>query len=421
MRILVISNLYPPHAVGGYEEACRDTVEGLRSRGHRVEVLTSAYGVARPRSEQGIHRLLQLDTAFLNEQPFHSRSLVSLWQWNRRSAAALHRLLRRLRPDVVYVWNVLGLPMGLPTMAQRGGFPIVWMLQDIWMVDNMRRDPWVVAWNYRSRSATRRMAKASLRRCVDHFLPTRLPNFERTSAHYASTALATYYRQQGRRFRRERVIPNGIDRDTYSPIAREWEAGPRKLLFMGRLEAGKGAHTAIEALALLLHQRGPLTATLTLVGASYDRPYRKMLYDLIHDHGLDAAVTIHAAVPRAATAAIYAEHDILLFPSRWIEGFGLVVLEALARGLPVVGTALGGTADMVRDDVTGLVAPPEDAGALAMRVGDLLADPALARRLSEAGVEMVCRQFDRRHVNAQVEDYLHGVVAPGGPGSAPCS
>jgi hypothetical protein len=61
MRILVLTNFYPPHYVGGYELGCRDVVEGLRARGHQVAVLTSTYKVYKPRGGQGVYRWLESD------------------------------------------------------------------------------------------------------------------------------------------------------------------------------------------------------------------------------------------------------------------------------------------------------------------------------------------------------------------------
>ena len=81
MKILVVTNFYPPHYVGGYELGCRDVVEGLRQRGHKVDVLTSTWGVDRPLQEGGVHRWLVSDYESIAEG--HDPSALSEWHCRR--------------------------------------------------------------------------------------------------------------------------------------------------------------------------------------------------------------------------------------------------------------------------------------------------------------------------------------------------
>ena len=74
MRILIVSNLYPPHHIGGYELGCRDVVEGLKARGHEVKVLTSTYGVGKRKCDGDVHRWLETDLL----RKIHGRWVVVL-------------------------------------------------------------------------------------------------------------------------------------------------------------------------------------------------------------------------------------------------------------------------------------------------------------------------------------------------------
>lgn len=414
MRILIISNLYPPYTIGGYEQACRDTVEGLRARGHRVDVLTSAYGARRPTVARGVHRLLRLEPFWPTATRREATGFRAMLRHTLYSQRTLRTLLRAICPDIVYVWNMTGLPMTLLTLAQRSGVPLVFNIQDDWLPVLLHRDPWVVAWEHQSRSAVRRAAKGGLRALIAPLVPTRPPSVRGESAQYVSRAFAGRYAAQGWRFAREQVIYNGIDLSHFAPAARDREtvAHPHRLLFVGQLTPWKGAHVAIEAVASIARRRGEGTvaATLTIVGAGHDADYQDLLQRLVREHALDGIVTFRGAVPREETAAIYAEHDVLLFPSSWIEGFSLVLLEALASALPVVGTTTGGSAEILEDGVNGLVVPPDDAMALASQVKRLIDDPLLARRLGITGAEVVRQRFDDRHIIALVEDYLGQVV-----------
>ncbi len=413
MRILIVSNLYPPHVIGGYEQACHDTVEGLRARGHHVEVLTSTYGVERPVSAHGIHRLIRLHSFWTAQSPpegwpaLFKHALCSQW--------SLRALLRSVRPDIIYVWSMTGMPMSLLTVAQRGDAPIVFSIQDRWLLTDLQRDRWFLAWTYRSRSSTRRITKAALRAFIDAFVPTCLPAPRGESAQYISQAFAAIYAQAKWHFARERVIYNGIDTSHFGLNKRDHTARPYRMLFIGQLVPWKGAHTAIETLALLVRQRGRDIGTLTIVGASRDAAYQERLRQMVRAHALDTLVTFVGAVPRARTATLYAEHDVLLFPSSWIEGFSLVLLEALACALPVVGTITGGSAEILQDGVTGLTVPPNDAPALLRQAGRLIDDPALAHRLATTGATIVRQRFDQRHIIMQVEGYLGAVIEAARP------
>lgn len=434
MRILVLSNLYPPHSIGGYEQACFDVVEGLRSRGHRVDVVTSRYGIAAPTSASGIHRVLRLDPYWAPDdaaadqtKPATSRQrlrLSSLASWQ-RSAEALGRtcyrnlagartltsLMKATHPDVLYIWNMRALPASLLSLAYRSGIPMIVNLQDHWLLEKVPGDRWLSLWERSPRSPLSRAARSALRPIVDPVIPTRLPPLCEANAHHVSHAFAAFYAGKGWRFSRERVIYNGLDLRLFPPRTRAHTGGePHRLLFLGRLSPEKGAHVAIGATALLARQLGKKAVTLTIAGTATDTAYLERLCHMVHDDDLDDLVVFRGAVAHDMTTALYADHDVFLFPSNWHESFGLVLAEALACGLPVVGTTPGGSAEILEDEVSGLVVPPEDAAALARQVRRLIDDPALARRLSDAGAAMVRQRFDRHCIIEQIEQYLRDVI-----------
>lgn len=409
MRILVISNLYPPYSIGGYEQACHDMVEGLRERGHHVEVLTSTYGVEKPIVANGIHRLVRLDP-FWDATAFRTDDLRGLWRWNWRGNRYVGALVKAMRPDVAYVWSMLGMPMSLLTTLQTADLPLLLNVQDNWLYDHLRYDRWLRHWSDEQRPRAPRPVRVAARAIADRFAPTRFPRLDEVNAQYVSAAFAAVYAEKGWHFGRERVIYNGIDVDCFSPTARRPGSRPVRLLFMGRLDRVKGAHVAIGALALLARQRGRDVATLTIVGDSKDEAYQQELHHMVHNRGLDDLVDFRGAVSRLGTAEVYAEHDVLLFPSSWLEGFSLVLLEALARGMPVVGTITGGSAEVLQDGVTGLTIPPEDATTTAQQISRLIDDHELSLRLRAAGSAMVRHRFDQRRIVEQVEEYLSQIV-----------
>nr|MCU0622828.1 glycosyltransferase [Gemmatimonadaceae bacterium] len=178
---------------------------------------------------------------------------------------------------------------------------------------------------------------------------------------------------------------------------------PGRVLFLGRLVARKGAHVLLEAFARLAPAQPD--ATLRIVG---DGPERRALEARAATLGLADRVTFVGAVAPSAVADEYARAAVFAMPAitDWKgeqEGFGLVLVEAMRAGLPVVASASGGIGDIVRDGETGRLVAEGDAGALADALTALLARPADAARLGDAGrrdvtaryaPEAIARTFD---------------------------
>ena len=117
-------------------------------------------------------------------------------------------------------------------------------------------------------------------------------------------------------------------------------------------------------------------------------------------------------VPHAAVPAVLAHVDLLVLPSLY-EDLSSALIEAMAAGLPVVATGVGGTADLVQDGVNGLLVPPGDPAALAAAISRVLADPAAAARLSAAG-RRTAAAYAWPDISRQVLDVYRQVTGPGG-------
>jgi glycosyltransferase involved in cell wall biosynthesis len=184
------------------------------------------------------------------------------------------------------------------------------------------------------------------------------------------------------------VIPHGIELDQFANRINRTEALKKLQLpidatiigIIGRLDPKKGQHIGIRALARL-HQRG-LRPHLLIVGDStigHEDRYRQQLQETVTQSGLTDFVHFRPFLERPALA--YGAMDIFALTSQ-SETYGLVTIEAMTSGLPVVGTDSGGTVNIIEHEHNGLRFPPDDDAALAAALTRYLSDPHLAAKLA---------------------------------------
>jgi type III pantothenate kinase len=212
------------------------------------------------------------------------------------------------------------------------------------------------------------------------------------------------------------VAPCGVDLAHFrpdGPAERRRGAAPRRrLLCVGRLVERKGVGNAISALAAL-----PADVELVVAGgpdrACLDEdPEARRLRALAAHHGVEDRLELRGRVSRAALPALLRSADLVVSVP-WYEPFGIVPLEAMACGVPVVASAVGGMIDSVVDGVTGVHVPPRDPERLAGVLGCLLDDPARRAALGAAGVRRARRLYDWNRVAAQTHD-VYRSLAPSG-------
>jgi len=143
--------------------------------------------------------------------------------------------------------------------------------------------------------------------------------------------------------------------------------------YLGRLAPQKDVGTLLQAFARL-----PAGTQLLVVGDGPDRPALQR-----RAQRLGGRLRFTGFVPHAQVPAVLAHVDVLVLPSLY-EDLSSALIEAMAAGLPVVATRVGGTADLVRHGVNGLLVAPRDPAALAAAISQILADPAAAARMSAA-------------------------------------
>ena len=201
-----------------------------------------------------------------------------------------------------------------------------------------------------------------------------------------------------------RIVPNGVDVQRFAEAAPA-ELGPgRILLFVGRLHERKGFAVAVEAFGLLAGERPDVRLVVAGQGEQ-----RSALDALAVD--ARARVTMLGSVPNADLPPYHAAADVLIAPSVGGESFGIVLVEAMAAGLPVVASRIPGYVEVLTDGVQGLLVPPRDPLALAEAAGRLLDDADLAREMGAAGREHA-RRFAWSTVAGELEAIYEEVTGP---------
>lgn len=192
-----------------------------------------------------------------------------------------------------------------------------------------------------------------------------------------------------------RIVPNGIDIASFADAQPAALPPGRKLLFVGRLDRRKGFGLAVGAFARLCARFKDLQ--FLVVG---DGPCRSALQSVSPE--VRSRVVMLGDVDDDELPAIYAAADVFIAPAVGRESFGIVLLEAMAAGRPIVATDIDGYRDVVRANIDALVVEPNDERALADAIGRILDTPELAARLGRSARSSV-QQFSWETVTSEVE------------------
>lgn len=385
VRVLLVCVRYPP-ARGGVETHVQRLADGLAERGHGVEVATSAL-----RSEFPFEHLSARERALDDEGPvrvhrFRARTMGgdAHWPWLEGLLPWLARNARRF--DVVHAHSYGYHPTLCAALAARlASRPLV--------LTPHFHPPWSMELGprrQRLRRAFDALAKGPLLGSADALL-------------CVSRAEASLL--QPPRPERVRIVPNGVEPEPFA--AARGDALRKRLglqgpaaLFVGRMASNKGLATLLEAWVLVPG------ATLLLAGDGHLLP---VLRARARELGLEERVRFLGALSDEELREAYAACDVAVLPSEY-EAFGIVLLEAMAAGKPVVATRVGGVPEVVEEGKTGLLVPPGDARALAQAVAELLNDGKRAGAMGLEGQRRVRERYTWLGIVERVERVYQGLA-----------
>ena len=375
MRLLVLTDLYPPVAFGGYERTCAELVDGLRDR-HDVTVLTSDL-------RRGSAPPLPWVRRELPHVGPERRELARVPAAAARAAAVTRRALDELRPDLVYVSSCLTVPQSAPWTVVEAGVPIVYRLSELWFASALYRGDRFVgyllpgqrgvrrAWSLLVRAVNNhpalrldptRAAAAAVSWCSDDLRaratlpPTVRPVLERTIHSGTSANFATLTRQPG-------------DQPT--------------IAYAGRVTTAKGAEVAVKALAKLRREHD-VPARLVLAGACEPRMTHTIEQLSAALHVADE-VELAGPLETEALGRLLQRAHAVVVPTLTHEAFGRICVESALARVPVVASRVGGIPEALHDGAHALLFPPGDADACAAALAATLHDtPSAGARVERA-------------------------------------
>ncbi|NMC21051.1 MAG: glycosyltransferase family 4 protein [Thermogutta sp.] len=340
----------------------------------------------------------------------NSIPLPELAGFGRRAEAAgyarTQRLLRDLRPDVIHIHRVYNL--GVIQACLENG-PVV-----VTCHDYLYLCPAASFFHRRTQTICRRRAGPACF-AVTLFKHCLTPRPRFAAAYYRR--VRTFVRWKDRfaavlcpsESVRERLLAHAFPAEKaitlpyFCPVSPRAEPRPLPstptLLFLGRIRPIKGYDVFIRCLGLIPNARGLMVGDLTPESS-------RRVTDTARTAGCEDRLTLRGWASREEITALFEAASVFVFPSIWPETLGIVGLEAMARGVPVVAADVGGVRQWLKDGENGFLVPPKDAAATAAAARRLLESPQLMLRMGKAAIETIQNGFlPEQHIARLVEVY----------------
>ncbi|SRR6266849_920824 len=428
MKILVVSNLYPPHYRGGYEVRCAQVAEALPLAGHEVRVLTTVYGLPlgpggkfQPSTEtlNGV----RVDR-WLHNFAFGPQQASRPWTWFQasrelRDARRFLSILDEFRPDVVNWWHMNGISKLLLPLPHTRHIPDVHWIESSWLLDEYGRNGekvspfWAIVWEGTwgptiCRSLFRWIGRRWERRVEREGIPTRAFPNQPSHVCFVSEYVRTLYREAGLEFDSSEVLHGGIPVPPFFAPVESRRAIPGKLrvLFAGQLTRDRGLHAAVEAIGQMpVALRQQLTFSVAGATTGAYREYYQQVVRRVEELGLAGVVTFLGKVAHSDMAKTYKSHDLLVFLSTREEGLPLVMVEAMLAGCAVVTTGSGGAIEIAQLADLPLV-PKGDSLVLARMLAMYVEDRENLHEVAARGQRVALEEFSLERMTGRWQERL---------------
>ena len=397
MRILVVSDLYPPVAFGGYESETAALVDGLRER-HDVLVLTSDRDRATAPPEPHVQR----------ELPYvgpRRREVLRAPVAAIRATRVTRATVAEFRPELVYVANSVAIPQSAPLAAASSGLPVVYRLSELFMASSLYSGDRFLRSLLPGQKGPR-AALAPFMRLANRHPALRLDPAapSRAAISWASNALREHVTLPAsiEPVLERTIHPATTQEATFAALERTPSETPT-VLFLGRITTAKGIEVAYRALARVREQHG-LDARLAVVGTA-TAEMSALLAELADALGIADAVETRGRLGTDELAGVLSEVGVLVLPTVEWDVFPLVLIEAGLARVPIVAARIGGVPEAVEDGEHALLFEPGDVAACADAIAAVLADPAAADERTRSAYERM-RELSVARYREQSERFI---------------
>lgn len=380
--IVLVSRDFPPHHGGGIATFNKDLAESLAAQGNVVHVITASADINRVDFENGVwlHRLIVAEVKRTPEA-VSRRIPQAIWDWSATALKEAKRIAQHRTIDVVEtpIWDCEGAAFLLDA-----SWPLVTSLQTtlhFWLESHpeMKSDStWMKNFCKPMLALEREiMSESHAIRAISKAIAQEIEQaYSFTFAHD-----------------RLNIVPLGMSPDSHSmPMTGRNELS---VLYVGRLERRKGIDVLLQAIPTVLESCGDVT--FRIVGHDTSTGTGKAGYtaSFLDKHAGQpwlSRVTFEGRVDEEALKQAYVDCDIFVAPSRF-ESFGLVFLEAMRVGKPVIGCYAGGMPEVVSANISGILVEPGNVEQLAQALLSLIRDEDLRRAMGEKGKAIFDDQF----------------------------
>lgn len=378
--IIICCNVYPPRCIGGAELIAHYHAQTLQKMGWKVVVFAGDTQAQAHRHDmkQDLFDGIEVYRVFLTHQDYHYEFINFL-----HATVDKHfsMLLEKYHPDIVHFHNIIGLSVRIISLAKLHGAKTILTFHDYWGIcikNTLLAENGQLCKDFSGCKA----CLPAIESCTNRDIPMRLRQdfFLLTMRNIdafisPSTYLAKTYINAGFSQDRFHVVWNGIDTERFQKVIKKPQNGLLRLSFLGYLGKHKGIETLLEALPLI---EGKELVRVNLVG---DGAERNAYHAILKANGCMSQVRFWGKLDNREVEKVYAETDVLILPSIWPENQPVSITEAMAAGIPVLASRIGGIPELVDDGITGFLFDAGDTKQIASIIERLLKEPSLIVRL----------------------------------------
>lgn len=374
MKILILTNYYPPYYIGGYELACFQTVKYLENIGHEVFVLTGEHKKQSSKFEKVYRKLKYINYTNSSYKNKHS---VECFNYE-----TTKEFIEITKPDLVYVWSLRLVSLSPLWAVEKLNKKKVFEIGDFWMKGFLSNHLF-----------------SKIKRKVKEFLPV----FKARKIEIDPIISVSKWmiKDMKELYGSKKIfhVPNGT---TISNKKYEKSRHRMNYIFCGRLDYSKGLDIALKALGNLKDKRLD-DFNLDIYGDG-DQNYIKKCKKIVQLLNLEDNVIFHGKKDDLSKA--YEKAHVLLMPTRMKEPFGLVIIEAMNYGVIPIATNNYGPSEIIDDDINGLLFKPSSINDLIYKILLIHNNWDLLEKYGDNAKKKVKEKFNMNIVKKQVENIL---------------